>query len=321
MTTKPSISAIIIAKNEQEVIEEAVSSLLPVCSRIVLIDTGSSDATPVLAASLGCEVYFKSWTNDFASARNYALNFVRSDWVISLDADEKLDLQSFTDNFYLLENENTGGIYCNLKNFLDESLQTYSEHKYSRIFRNHPNIKFAGAIHEQISPSIESSGFEIMDSEIIIEHFGYINSSEEKKLRNQSMITSEFEKNPNDDWLKYHLANTEFSLNNHAKAFELFSAVAKSDSLSREQIETSKLRLLQIALAGNDFEFLRQNEFIHFENPNFEGLRLFIMSAYYLTIKDFKSAFKAVDNNLTRSSSLVDKALLENSINILKNYK
>ena len=58
---------------------------------IVIADTGSTDGTPEIAREFGARVIEIPWQNDFAAARNRALAGMRSEWVLSLDADEMLD--------------------------------------------------------------------------------------------------------------------------------------------------------------------------------------------------------------------------------------
>ena len=60
----------------------------------MVADTGSTDATPEVAEKHGARMIHIPWENDFASARNEALAAVTADWVLSLDADERLDPES-----------------------------------------------------------------------------------------------------------------------------------------------------------------------------------------------------------------------------------
>jgi glycosyltransferase involved in cell wall biosynthesis len=85
-----SIGAAIIVKNAAETISTAIKSILPLCRQIVVVDTGSTDKTPSICSKLGAEVYFHKWKDDFSEARNVALDFMRTDWIIAIDADEEL---------------------------------------------------------------------------------------------------------------------------------------------------------------------------------------------------------------------------------------
>lgn len=62
----------------------------PWVDRIVVLDTGSSDETVSLAGDCGAEVHHLAWPDDFAAARNHALDLAAADWNLILDADEWL---------------------------------------------------------------------------------------------------------------------------------------------------------------------------------------------------------------------------------------
>ncbi len=311
------ISAVIIAKNEEQNLPNSINSLLPFCQQIIVVDTGSTDGTAKLAASLGAEVYYHAWKNDFSQARNHALSYVRSEWIISLDADEALIPGELEKILPVEIDPAIGGFECELINYLDINQSTSVSHFYTRVFRNHPQIKFNGIIHEQIAESITALGLSISKSKIQIEHFGYINSSEEKKLRNKSMLEEQLSNTPSDAWLRYHLANVEFSLLNFKRAKEIYFDIQMSNELSADQQETVQLRLLQIALKHDDFVYSAQHENIRFLESNREGLRLFIMSNYFMSKKEFSKALDSLNHWQVDSSNLIDKTLLEKSRDLL----
>lgn len=83
------ITAVILAKDEVANIGRAVDSLGAV-SRILVLDSGSRDATAEVARSHGAEVVRTDWPG-FAAQRRRALSLVKTDWALFLDADEELD--------------------------------------------------------------------------------------------------------------------------------------------------------------------------------------------------------------------------------------
>lgn len=312
-------SGLIIAKNEEKHIKNAILSLKKFCSQIVVVDTGSVDNTANIASSLGCEVYFYKWEDDFAKARNYALSLARNEWIAFIDADELFTDFEITHIQEKLNNPKIGGINCIIKNYTNTQLSTFTEHRYTRIFRNNPNIRYSGAIHEQVADSILDAGLEIFESDIEIEHFGYIDSPLEKKNRNKKLLYNELRRDPS-DWNKFHIANTEFALNNFAEAKQLYSSLEDSRELSPDNLELSKLRLLQIALNLNQYDYIADNLSFKFENKNYEGLKQFIFSAYYLSNGDIQNAYSALLISKSCKSSLVENELLEKSISTLKGY-
>lgn len=83
------ISGNIITLNEEKNIEQCVESLRQVCDEIVVVDSGSSDRTVEIAKSLGAIVIHQPYLGD-GIQKNVALTHVSNDWILSLDADERL---------------------------------------------------------------------------------------------------------------------------------------------------------------------------------------------------------------------------------------
>ncbi|HOK15053.1 MAG TPA: glycosyltransferase family 2 protein [Candidatus Kapabacteria bacterium] len=309
----------IIAKNEEKHIAGAIRSLLPICSQIVVVDTGSIDDTPKIAANSNCEIYFKKWNNDFSEMRNFALGFARSHWIIFLDADEVLLPFSSEQNQKIFQDDRIGGVSCIIKNYLTDDRTSFIEHRYTRIFRNHPKIRYQGAVHEQISESIFELGLEIIEADITIEHFGYIDNSTEKKQRNLELIKKELAQNPS-DYLLFHLANTEFSMNNLITAKEIFLKILSSRDLSVENLELSQLRLFQIATSLNDWKYILEHQNYVFSNSNYEGLKQFILAACFMHRKQWEKAYHCLLSAEKCNSSLVDRELLRKSIEAVEKY-
>ena len=83
------ITGIIIAKNEATHISGAVKSLQPVCESVIVVDSGSTDDTVVLAKRAGAKVVFHEWAG-YRDQRRFGDTLSKSDWILVLDADERL---------------------------------------------------------------------------------------------------------------------------------------------------------------------------------------------------------------------------------------
>jgi len=82
------LSAIVIAKDEAANIGDCLDSLA-FCDERIVVDCGSSDGTLMIAKQKGARIAFHEWTG-FGAQKNYALSVARGDWVLSLDADERV---------------------------------------------------------------------------------------------------------------------------------------------------------------------------------------------------------------------------------------
>jgi glycosyltransferase involved in cell wall biosynthesis len=88
----PRISATIVACNEANNIARALRSLA-CADEIVVVDSGSTDETPEIAASLGARVINQAWQG-YAAQKNFAIGHARHEWILSLDADEEFDAEA-----------------------------------------------------------------------------------------------------------------------------------------------------------------------------------------------------------------------------------
>ena len=85
------LSVIILTKNEKKNIETTIRNAWRCADEVLVVDSGSTDKTVELAEKNGARVVFRAWNNDFAAQRNFALTQTKADWVLYLDADERLN--------------------------------------------------------------------------------------------------------------------------------------------------------------------------------------------------------------------------------------
>ena len=145
------LSLCMIVKNEATTLPKCLSSVANVVDEMIVLDTGSSDRTPDVAREFGAKVYDFVWCNDFSKARNAALKYVTGDWVLVLDADETLTptivpylKKALTIEEYLLVNL--------VRQEVGAEQSPYS--LVSRLFRNHPEIRFERPYHALVDDSV-----------------------------------------------------------------------------------------------------------------------------------------------------------------------
>ena len=232
------LSQCMIVKNEEKNIETALRWAKDITFEQIVVDTGSTDNTVELAKQLGAKVYHFEWINDFAAAKNYAIEKATGDWIAFLDADEFFspeDTAALSTLLTKIESdlktrENILGIVMPWVN-VDDSGKPMTIASQARIFRNKPTIRYIGRIHESLS--IDAGGFINADNISII-HTGYSQSAHMetgKSERNAELLREELKSKPNDISLKAYLANA-LSIRSdevyQAEAEILFSDVIKS---------------------------------------------------------------------------------------------
>jgi glycosyltransferase involved in cell wall biosynthesis len=99
------ISGLVITYNEEKNIEACIKSLFKVCEDVVVIDSMSSDRTVDIAYRLGAKVYKQKFLGD-GPQRSFGLKYCKNDWILNLDADERLELNTI-EKIKILDLDNT----------------------------------------------------------------------------------------------------------------------------------------------------------------------------------------------------------------------
>jgi tetratricopeptide (TPR) repeat protein len=206
-----------IVKDEADFLPQCLRSAEDVVDEIILVDTGSSDATLEIARSFKARVFQHEWKEDFSEARNVSLKHATSDWILFLDGDEVLEPKSARMLPEVLHRtEHFGFLFC-IYNFKENGF-VLGRHYTTRLFRNLKGVRFAGRIHEQILPmgTIACPGMSIY-------HFGYDLDPETMKRkgkRNARILKQALAVRGEDHVLRYHLARVHLMLGEYEKAIE-----------------------------------------------------------------------------------------------------
>ena len=170
----PTLSACLIVRNEARVLERCLTSLSGVVDEIVVVDTGSTDATPEIAAGFGARICRHVWRDDFSAARNVGLDVATGDWILTIDADEYLEAGTRGRIRAVIDRTDADGILLTVRNLLapDDLIQS-AESRIVRLFRRRDDVRFAGIIHEEVDAAIMRRGGRIVGSPIVILHDGY----------------------------------------------------------------------------------------------------------------------------------------------------
>lgn len=198
------ISQCMIVKNEEKNIERALSWGKEIMWEQIVVDTGSTDRTVEIAEALGARVCTFPWINDFATAKNFAIEQCSGQWIALLDADEYMaaeDLDKLVNIIEDLDSRGLDGLSTGWQQLNDEG-EIFSSGTQVRFFRNLPDIRYRRRIHEQLE-STAGRELRLGDAvkELSIFHTGYQGQDfEEKKKsgRNRKLILEELKENPGD---------------------------------------------------------------------------------------------------------------------------
>jgi len=200
-----------IVRDEEHHIDECLRSLAGIVDEVVVVDTGSTDATADVARAHGAIVRESEWTGDFSRARNEALDLASGDWILYVDADERVrpaDSEALA--AWLSSDE------CVAYRVLLHPHATATPCREYRLWRNDPRIRFVGVIHEKVVPAIrsvaEADGRRVRSCDLVIDHLGYDGDQSAKHRRNLPLLRAQVEAEPDNVFNWRHLARVHFAL-------------------------------------------------------------------------------------------------------------
>jgi glycosyltransferase involved in cell wall biosynthesis len=164
-----------IVKNEEANLADCLQSVADLVDEIIIVDTGSTDRTPEIAALFGAKVVDFPWVESFAAARNEALRHATRAWIFWMDADDRLDEANrgrLRELFSGLKPDNVAyAMKCLCRAEPGSETGTVVDH--IRLFPNHAKIRWQYRVHEQILPAVRPLGGAVRWSEVVIHHVGY----------------------------------------------------------------------------------------------------------------------------------------------------
>jgi tetratricopeptide (TPR) repeat protein len=231
------LSLCMIVRDEQEMLPRCLAAVVDAVDEIVIVDTGSSDRTIEIARSFGAQVIEREWTGSFADARNVSFDAATGDWLMYLDADEvlvgedapllrSLTTRTWREAFYLAETNYTGELDAG----------TAVTHNALRVFRNRPEYRFEGRLHEQIAKFLPGYLPERLEpTNVRIEHYGYlgvVRDTREKSRRNIELLRMQQAESPPTPFLHYNLGSEYAAAGDTpaaAREFERASELMEAD--------------------------------------------------------------------------------------------
>ncbi len=216
----PQISLMVIARDEAALVGDCLASARGLADEVVLLDTGSRDATPQIAAALGARVIPWTWCEDFAAARNAALEHVRGDWVLLLDADERLadgarsvirkavEVGGF--DCGLLPLHNASAVDAEFDSVLAGHARIGEPVLLARLVRRTPDLRWEGLVHESLTSWLRAQPrvLRVLGRAPII-HLGYapsLTESRGKLERNLLLLRRQCAQTPDDPVPRAYLA-------------------------------------------------------------------------------------------------------------------
>ncbi len=214
----PTLSLCLIARDEASLLPGCLASVAEVVDQIVVVDTGSIDDTVALARAAGAVVVDSPWQDDFAHARNASLAAATGDYVLVLDADERLAPGASA----ALRQALSGGLDCGMLPLHNaDSLDAQPADVVAgrarhgepvllpRLFRRTPDLAYTGAVHESVAGWLTAQPRKVVTVPAALVHYGYvpeIREARDKDARNLRLLEKRCAAEPDDPVARGYLA-------------------------------------------------------------------------------------------------------------------
>lgn len=222
------LTASLIVRNEERFLDACLTSLRDRVDEILIVDTGSVDRSMEIARDHGARLIESSWTGDFSLARNTGLEAARGRWILYIDADERVTQLDRDSLEPVLADPR-----CAACTVLFRPTSGFTRYRETRLFRNRPDVRFKGLIHESILPDLEDllrrEDMYTAPSQVAIDHYGYDGDLSHKHRRNRPMLEARLAMDPHHVYSRDHLGQTMLALGDPAGAEQAFRmAIASS---------------------------------------------------------------------------------------------
>jgi glycosyltransferase involved in cell wall biosynthesis len=210
------VSLCMIVRDEEHNLGDCLRPVAGLVDEMVVVDTGSRDGTRDVARACGARVVDFPWQDSFAAARNESLRHATGEWVLWLDADDRID-------------EDNRGKLQRLFGLLAAGNRVYMMKQWSaperehgsalvvdhaQLFRRQPGVCWRYRVHEQILPALRDTGAKVVWTDVVIRHLGYRGAElrRHKLQRNLRLLQLEQAEQPDDAFTLFNLAGTYLDL-------------------------------------------------------------------------------------------------------------
>lgn len=247
------ISVCVIARNEDNHIEECLKRLRPLKFEIILVDTGSIDRTMEIASKYTDKIYEFDWCSDFSAARNFSVEKATNDWILIIDCDEYMENVNLMEIFRLCkDNPDKVGLIMRNNPYTIQGAKSIMTERIGRFF-NRKYCHYEGSIHERVM-NLDGSTPEYFEVPLTVYHEGYVTESDKrtKASRNLEMLLRELKKFGADPYRFYQLGRNYVYMNDLEKAISFYEQGLEMDINPKDSYVVSMMESYAYCLLDVD---------------------------------------------------------------------
>lgn len=214
----PRLTLCLIARDEEQMLPGCLASVAGVVDEVVLVDTGSTDRTVDIARAAGATVLVRPWDDDFSAPRNLGIEHAHGDWVLVLDADERLAPGAGNGLFQAMRRDFDVG-FLRLHNALRADAPPAAvlagaerlgeSAQLPRLLRNAGGLRYTGVVHETVRDWMRARGNRTHQVDADIIHLGNLEAvrkARNKLTRNMQLLRKRVAAEPDDPTAHGYLA-------------------------------------------------------------------------------------------------------------------
>lgn len=245
---RPTIALCAIVRNEEDALPGMLESVEGIVSEIVILDTGSTDRTVEIAKERATTFLLREWDDSFANARNPALDACQSDWILILDADERLSEEARATLPAIMDkvSANCDLILMPIDMCRDDG-SVYQRFLAERLVRNHKGYKFHGDMHNWIDVPVDPEK-RLAAPELTIKHNRVHRKLDARDARAvqrlhmaETKLMAAIKENPRDRRSLFYLAGTYLDSNMPEKAVKWYTRYFRVSDWPAERYQASLL--------------------------------------------------------------------------------
>lgn len=236
------LSVCIIARDEEAVLARCLESVRAAADEIVVVDTGSTDRTVEIARAFGARLGTFAWCDDFAAARNAALDLATGEWVLWLDADDYLAPADCEQVAALKRETPDQAFFFTLVN---EGLDRTS-FRQLKMFPRHPQVRFERPVHEHVLAGLRRAGIPQRVAPVQVRHTGYATAEQvaRKKGYYLRLMEAWLARQPQDWDTCFRIGHTHYTNHDTARARQYFGRILAAGPAAVEPASVYRLAAL-----------------------------------------------------------------------------
>jgi len=315
-----------ICRDNEDTLRPCLESIRPWVDEMVVVDTGSTDATPRIAEELGARLFHFPWCDDFAAARNESLRHAHGEWLFWMDSDDTIPPECGRKLRTLANGQHAPTTlgYVMKVHCPGERDGDLTVVDHVKMFRNHPQIRFEFRLHEQVLMSIRRLGGEVGWTDAFVVHSGADRSNEGRKRkyeRDLRILADELNTHPDHPFVLFNLGMTYADMDDHQPAVEYLQKCVNVSGVDESHVRKAyallvasldKLRRLDsayesclrgLALFPDDVELLfRRGILAHSMGRHVEAEEAYLSaiqsqsSEYFASVDPAVASYKARHN-------------------------